>query len=191
MTEVTLHRVRPEEWEEHRVLRLEMLRDAPDAFWTTHEQALELDGATWRERIASTFHVHARLGDDPVGSVGMWDGSDPDPDGTNLIAMYVAPRARRRHVGERLVRAVLEEAQRRGHRQVLLQVTDTNAPARALYERAGFRLTGGQVPHPRRPGLVELEMVAVLDARQCPGRPHPHCETQDRADRAGVRGLPT
>ncbi len=176
MTEVTLHRVRPEEWEEHRVLRLEMLRDAPDAFWTTHEQALELDEATWRERIASTFHVHARLGDDPVGSVGMWDGSDPDPDGTNLIAMYVAPRARRRHVGERLVRAVLEEAQRRGHRQVLLQVTDTNAPARALYERTGFRLTGGQVPHPRRPGLVELEMVAVLDARQCLGRPHPHRE---------------
>jgi len=85
MTEVTLHRVRPEEWEEHRVLRLEMLRDAPDAFWTTHEQALELDGATWRERIASTFHVHARLGDDPVGSVGLWDGSDPEPGGTNLI----------------------------------------------------------------------------------------------------------
>ena len=33
-----------------------------------------------------------------------------------------------------------------------------------LYERTGFRLTGGQVPHPRRPGLVELEMVAVLEA---------------------------
>jgi ribosomal protein S18 acetylase RimI-like enzyme len=163
MTEVTLHRVLPDQWEEHRKLRLEMLENAPEAFWTTYEQALELDEVEWRRRIASMFYVQARLGDDPVGSVGMWDGTEPQGDETNLIAMYVAPRARGRGVGERLVRAVLDEAQRRGRRRVVLQVTDDNAPARALYERMGFRLTGGRTPHPRRPDLAELDMVAGLD----------------------------
>jgi len=174
MAEVTLHRVLPDEWRQYRALRLEMLQDAPDAFWTSHEQALELDEEMWRDRLASTFHVLVRIGDDPVGSVGLWDGSVAVPGETNLIAMYVASRARRQQVGERLVQAVLDEARRRGHRRVFLQVTDSNAPARALYERMGFRLTGEQTPHPRRSGLVELEMAAVLDA---PG-----------ADCAGARG---
>ncbi len=164
MADVTLHRVLPDEWRQHRVLRLEMLRDSPDAYWTTYEEALVLDEATWRDRIVSTFHVQAHLGDDPVGSVGMWDGTDPGWDETNLIAMYVAPRARRQQVGGRLVQAVLDEARRRGHRRVVLQVTDNNAPARALYVRMGFKLTGEQTPHPRRAGLRELEMAAVLEA---------------------------
>jgi len=163
MAEVTLHRVLPERWRQHRLLRLEMLQDSPDAYWTSYEQALELDEATWRDRIVATFHVQAHLGDDPVGSVGMWDGSHPDPGDTNLIAMYVAPRARRQQVGERLVQAVLGEARRRGLRRVVLQVTDNNAPALSLYERMGFSLTGVQAPHPRRSELVLLEMAAVLE----------------------------
>lgn len=165
MAEVTLDRVLPDEWREHRVLRLEMLRTAPEAFWTTYEQALGLDEGEWRRRIASMVYLRARIGVDPVGSVGMWDGTDSEASETNLITMYVAPRARGRRVGERLVQAVLDEARGRGLRRVVLQVADNNAPARALYERMGFVLTGETTPHPRRPDLVDLEMAAVLDAR--------------------------
>ena len=164
MADVTLHHVLPDEWEQHRALRLEMLRDAPDAFWTTLEEAIALEEATWRARITSTFHVRAQIGDDPVGSVGLWDGFEPVPEEANLIAMYVAPRARGQHVGERLVRAVLDEAGRHGRQRVALQVTSNNAPAIGLYDRMGFTLTGRSTPHPRRAGLVELEMVAQLDA---------------------------
>ena len=164
MADVTLHQVLPDGWEQHRALRLEMLRDAPDAFWTTLEEAITLDEATWRARITSMFYVQARFGDNPVGSVGLWDGFGPDPEEGSLIAMYVAPRARGQHVGERLVRAVLEEAGRRGRPRVVLQVASNNAPAIGLYDRMGFALTGGSTPHPRRTDVVELEMVAQLDA---------------------------
>lgn len=162
MTEPTFHRVLPDEWEQHRALRLEMLLDAPDAFWTAHDDAAALDEATWRERIGSTFHVQAQLDGEPVGSVGMWDGSEPDGVETNLIAMYVAPRARGQRVGERLVQSVIDEARRRGLQRVVLQVTSNNTAAMGLYERMGFSDTGNRTPHPRKADLEELEMAADL-----------------------------
>lgn len=164
MTEVTLHRVRPDEWEQHRALRLEMLLDAPDAFWTSHDDAAALDEAAWRDRIGATYHVQAHLDGQPVGSVGMWDGPEPDGVESHLIAMYVAPRARGQRVGERLVQAVLDEARRRGLQRVVLRVTSNNSAAMSLYERMGFSHTGNRTQHPRRADLEELEMVADLGA---------------------------
>lgn len=154
-----LHVVSPDEWETHRALRLEMLLDAPDAFWTTHAEAAAMDETQWRMRIGETFHVMATLDGEPVGSVGMWPGREPNPDDTNLIAMYVAPRARGGGFGERLVAAVQDAAVRQGRRRVHLQVTSSNAPAIRLYERMGFSFTGATIAHPRHGHLEERAMV--------------------------------
>ena len=54
----------------------------------------------------------------------------------------VAPAAQGQGLGTRLVQALLDEAQRRGLRVVMLEVRADNARARALYERLGFRQTG-------------------------------------------------
>jgi ribosomal protein S18 acetylase RimI-like enzyme len=170
---VTLHRVRPEDWRSHRDLRLEMLLDAPDAFWTQHADVVDLDEAGWRDRIASVHHVQARIDGVPVGSAGLYE--DPyDPPGTaTLVAMYVTPRGRGRGVGRRLVEAVLAEAAARGSERVVLEVTSHNASAIALYEGMGFRLTGQSRPHPRRADLLELDMERDLrpDARVAPTDP--------------------
>ncbi len=96
---MTLHRVRPDDWRAHRDLRLEMLQDAPDAFWTQHADVADLDEAAWRSRIAGQHHVQARADGDPVGSVGLFPDPDEGPDTVTLVAMYVAPRARGRGVG--------------------------------------------------------------------------------------------
>lgn len=159
-----LHHVDPDEWETYRALRLEMLLDSPDAFFTTHAEALALDEATWRQRLTSAHHVMAVLDGRPCGAVGLWPGpEDGAPDEAHLVAMYVAPHARRRGVGERLVRAALEAAREQGRPRVLLEVTSSNTGALALYERMGFRLTGVRTPHPRRADLEELAMVRVAE----------------------------
>ena len=43
-----------------------------------------------------------------------------------------------------------------------LWVTETNAPARALYERCGFALTGERQPVPSHPSLDEVAMIRRL-----------------------------
>jgi ribosomal protein S18 acetylase RimI-like enzyme len=160
---VHLHRVRPDDWVSHRDLRLEALRDAPDAFWFTYADEAAFDEADWRARIEGAWLVQARDEDEVLGTAGL--GSHWEPERATvptLFGMYVTPRARDRGVGQILVRAVLEEARRRGAAEVLLEVTSGNTAARALYERCGFVATGAMHPHPRNEHLQEIEMVATL-----------------------------
>jgi ribosomal protein S18 acetylase RimI-like enzyme len=56
-----------------------------------------------------------------------------------MDGLFVAPEARSRGVGTRLLDAIAEEARLRGYREVRLDVVDENTRARALYERVGYR----------------------------------------------------
>jgi GNAT superfamily N-acetyltransferase len=58
-----------------------------------------------------------------------------------LINVAVAPPWRRKGIAGAMVEACLEEARRRGGREILLQVDADNRGAQELYRRLGFRLT--------------------------------------------------
>ncbi|GAB3054078.1 GNAT family N-acetyltransferase [Intrasporangium mesophilum] len=160
---IHLHEVAPDDWQAHRDIRLEMLQDAPDAFWFTYADEAVYDEADWRDRIEGAWLVQARDADGVLGSAGLGSHWEPERATTaTLFGMYVAPRARGLGVGEALVRAVLAEAARRGKSEVVLEVTDTNRAAQSLYERCGFVRTGATHAHPRRSELHEIEMVHRL-----------------------------
>ncbi len=59
-----------------------------------------------------------------------------------LLTLAVAPEARRRGLGQRLVGRFLYQARLRGAASAFLEVAADNAPAQALYERAGFAPAG-------------------------------------------------
>ena len=75
-----------------------------------------------------------------------------------LLTLAVAPEARRRGLGQRLVGRFLYQARLRGAASAFLEVAADNAPARALYERAGFAAAG------RRRGYYAGPDAAVVDA---------------------------
>lgn len=155
-----LHRVTPDDWESHRDVRLEMLTDAPEAFWFTYADEAAYDEADWRERIEGAWLVQARDADGVLGSAGLGSHWEPERATTaTLFGMYVAPRARGRGVEEALVRAVLDEARMLGKSEVVLEVTSSNVAAEALYARCGFVRTGAVHDHSRRPDLREIEMT--------------------------------
>jgi ribosomal protein S18 acetylase RimI-like enzyme len=158
-----LHVVHPDDWQSHRDLRLEGLRDAPDAFWFTYADEAVFEEADWRERIEGAWLVQARDEDGVLGSAGLGLHWEPErATEATLFGMYVTPRARGRGVGEALVEAVVEEARRRGKTEIVLEVASENAAARALYERCGFVATGARHPHPRKDELHEIEMIKTL-----------------------------
>lgn len=81
----------------------------------------------------------------PVG--GAWRagvmqllGGDGDPGRFLLDGLCVQPGARGQGVGSALLEAICVEGRARGYSAVRLDVVDTNARARALYERSGFVL---------------------------------------------------
>ena len=153
----------PDDWQALRDIRLEALRDAPTAFGSTYELEVLRGEAHWRDRVArgGTFlaFVPEVSATEPAGLIG---GYQEDPVTVELVSMYVRPRARGRGVGEALVAAVIDWAGNRNAECVRLWVTETNAPARALYERCGFAPTGERQPVPSTPGLDEVAMTRPL-----------------------------
>lgn len=68
-----------------------------------------------------------------------------------LLTVAVAPEARGRGLGQRLVSRFLYQARLRGAEVAFLEVAEDNAPARRVYSRAGFTQTGRRRGYYRTP----------------------------------------
>ena len=158
---VTVRETVAGDWQALRDIRLEALRTAPDAFGSTYEREASRGEEHWHNRIArgGTFLAYLPGAPDPAGLIG---GYAEDPQTVELVSMYVRPSARGRGVGEALVATVVDWAGTMNATTVHLWVTETNASARALYERCGFVLTGEQQALPSDPSLGEVAMSRTL-----------------------------
>ena len=73
-----------------------------------------------------------------------------------LLTIAVRPEAARRGVGSSLVADLAQRAKNEGCAKLTLEVSERNAPARRLYERAGARVVG------RRPKFYNDGADALL-----------------------------
>lgn len=76
-----------------------------------------------------------------IGYGGFWMMVDE----AHISTLAVAPAYRRRGVGELLLLAMIEEADRRGAATVTLEVRVSNLAAQRLYEKYGFTVQGRRV----------------------------------------------
>jgi ribosomal protein S18 acetylase RimI-like enzyme len=133
-----------------RSIRLRALQNAPDAFGTTYEEASQYPDDMWIRQVVELPTFIAVDNERDVGMVRCArDGQKPDT--ASLISMWVAPEARRRHIGGTLIDLVVAWARSNGVSRVVLDVADANVPAVTLYASKGFAPTGntGSLPPPR------------------------------------------
>ena len=162
--EPEVRRVVPEDWPALRALRLEALEDSPVAFCEALEGARSLADDAWQARAArgsvggDSVQLMAFAGGRPVAtSVGFVE------DGRAcLAAVYVTPAHRGRGLLSRLLDGVTAWAREQGCDELVLEVHEDNAPARAAYARLGFVDTGVRRPYPLDPSGEELEMALAL-----------------------------
>jgi len=83
-----------------------------------------------------------------------------------ILNLGVAPSHRRQGIGVELVRAMMDALRARGARAVYLEVRDSNAAARALYERLGFREVGRRSRYYRRPVEDAILLRAAISAER-------------------------
>lgn len=150
---VRVVRVAEDDWESHRDLRLDMLRDAPRAFWAKLAEVEERSEQQWRQEIRGPrIHLQARHGEQVLGSLavlpqGYTDEHVIGEDQAILVSLWVRPEARGTGTSRALFRAAAQVALDLGRPHLLLEVDDAGHAARRLYARLGFTETGTR--HPR------------------------------------------
>ena len=150
-----------DDWRAMRDIRLQALRDAPDAFGSTHAREVAFAPAEWHRRATrdGSFFAFIPGLTEPAGLAG---GYEEEPGVTELVSMFVRPQARGHGVGEALIDAVAAWAKDQGATSVHLWVTDTNKPAIRLYERCGFTVTPERQPLPSNRAIGEVAMTRPL-----------------------------
>jgi ribosomal-protein-alanine N-acetyltransferase len=81
------------------------------------------------------------------------------PDEAFVQTIAVAKEAQGSGLGSRLLQALVDEAERRGQRRVVLEVRDDNSRAITLYERFGFRRAGVRRGYYQPSGADALVMM--------------------------------
>jgi len=92
-----------------------------------------------------------------LARMGEQFGPEPPPDSLYIDALATDRRFRRRGVATALLGAAAGRARSLGLAKLALDTTAENSGARALYERAGFRLTGELPAGPVIPAVVFYE----------------------------------
>jgi GNAT superfamily N-acetyltransferase len=139
-----VRRIRAEEGDTLKTLRLAALCDAPDAFSQTLAAVRRKTDADWARdaaRYASALTDACFLAEEGSQIIGMGGVFVADGHG-ELVAMWTRPDARRRGAARRIIDAVAAWCRQTGLSELRTGVVDGNAAAATLYERAGFVPTG-------------------------------------------------
>lgn len=148
---MNIEQLGPGSEERLRAIRLRALRDAPDAFGTTFEEAIARPLETWRHQLEQFATFVATEEDCDIGLV-RGARHDDLSDVAYLLSLWVAPEVRRQGIAGALIDAVVAWGTGAGFRRLILDVAESNTAARALYLRSGFAPNGtrGTLPPPRQ-----------------------------------------
>jgi RimJ/RimL family protein N-acetyltransferase len=146
---VTIRPASEEDASAYRDLRLEALRDHPEAFSADYATTLAQPMSFWSERLRSSgtetavanflaVHDHQL-----IGMCAIARRNSPKTRHTaDIVGMYVRPARRGVHIAEGLVTACIEWARAHDVKIVKLAVVATNTPAIRCYDRCGFHVYG-------------------------------------------------
>ena len=143
MPSQVVNRIRADQWQILKDVRLRALEEAPYAFGTTVAEGQKRTDRDWQDMardhatLSDRAYFMAYVGDDPCGMAGCYRRTS---DIVMLTAMWVAPEVRGQKIGEQIVRAVIEWARESGATTLEAWVSENN-PARIFYKKVGFEET--------------------------------------------------
>lgn len=144
----TIRRIQIGEADLYKKVRLAALRDAPYAFSSTYESALNRSDEIWREHADSTALGSDRVtfiafsGDVPVGIMALYQLED-QADVGELLQVWVAPEHRCTGLARDLMDAVFAWAGTNNFLRILAGVTSSNVGAVKFYTKYGFSIIDG------------------------------------------------
>ncbi|MFI9361689.1 GNAT family N-acetyltransferase [Kitasatospora sp. NPDC053057] len=180
-----IRRVRTDEWERVKEIRLAALQDpiANLAFLDTYENASAKPDEFWQDRTTGAAEGESVWQAVAEAADGRWLGTmtvlveQPGGNGAlggdvitvpqaHVVGVYVRPEARGTGLAHELIRAAQDWAWSLAEprlQRVRLYVHENNARAEAMYLRAGFKHSGVSVPVPGDETHREIELAVERD----------------------------
>ncbi|MES2705191.1 MAG: GNAT family N-acetyltransferase [Verrucomicrobiota bacterium] len=154
-----IRRLEPGEFDLYRRLRLESLRESPEAFLTSLESALARDEASWTAQAdgsasgpdRATFVV--LVADAPAGLAALYRDSVPPTEG-ELMQVWVAPSLRGSGAAAALMDAVFEWAASNNFMTVRAEIARSNPGALSFYKKHGFIFPPSRTDSETEPWLL-------------------------------------
>jgi ribosomal protein S18 acetylase RimI-like enzyme len=151
-------------------LRLRSLATDPSSFASTHAREAafaEEEWIEWAEGDASgeekSTLLALRVGN-PVGLVAAYRDEE-QPSLFHVVAMWVAPEARREGIGRRLLDEIEEWIASSGGACAHVSVADHALPALSLYGAAGYRPDGARSESAHTAGVILGGLRKALGSR--------------------------
>ena len=140
---VTVRRIKFDEIDLYKQVRLVSLKDAPYAFETTYDSAVRRSDEVWRERVESgaegtdgaTFLAFS--GELPIGIAALFRIKDRVNVG-ELMQVWVSPEYRGTTVTRDLMDTIFKWAGENNFHKVIAGVTKANVKALKFYVKYGF-----------------------------------------------------
>lgn len=166
---IEIRPVAPDDWRQLRNIRLEALRTAPEAFCTTHEEAVCRPDDFWRKRAGQDGEGDALtvLAVDDGRAVGMATGILHDGDTTRdveVLAVFVSDEVRGEGTADAILDFIESWAVGRGAKVAQLLVEEMNARARRFYEKRDFVTANEWVSSPLGADLWQARYTKDLTA---------------------------
>jgi RimJ/RimL family protein N-acetyltransferase len=146
---VVIRNALPEDATSYRDLRLEALRNHPEAFWEDYEEQAALPTPFWQEQLrnvhdSSSSLIQLAVSDGTlVGMTAISRTESPKHRHVGVIwGVYVRPAWRGLRIANNLIASCLAWAQTQQLRVVKLAVSATNVAAIRCYLRCGFSVYG-------------------------------------------------
>lgn len=137
---VTIIKLKEKDWQVLKNIRLESLREEPDAFNSKHEEVGTYADGYWQEKLRDENLIFAvAVAEDRV--VGVMSVDTREEDGVAAVhGAYVNKDYRRARIGKRLLEfLIIETIKINGIKKMRLWVRDMQLAAIRLYLGCGFR----------------------------------------------------
>lgn len=145
MVDINVRVLGEADWQVYRDLRLEALRESPDAFVSSYDEESRYDDDHWQEQLRGNRLLIAERNGTPVGVMGLGVNAEDDEVG-EVLGLWVDPQARRDRVAAGLVGAAVEQAVDQGRKRLYFWVGSDNGAAVAFASTIGFRPTSERRP---------------------------------------------
>lgn len=164
MDALTIRRLREEDWQTYRELRLAALRDSPDAFAATAAEEEVYGEHVWRSRMRRADRIIGLRDDQPVAVASVRAMHGDFSHVAEVFSVWVAPQLRGQGIATALMQACADEAREDGHTQLVYWVGTENARAVGFASGFGFRPTDLRRPmYGAHAGEQEVAMILALE----------------------------